>query len=70
MWLRKKLVETTKPGYTHIIVPRDLRRRLKEEARRRGLSISKLIQLLLDQSINTGINTSKEGGKLRRLLVF
>ena len=54
----------TKPGYTHIIVPRDLHRRLKEGAKRRGLSISKMIELLLEHGINTSINTLGEREKL------
>ena len=54
----------TKPSYTHIIVPRDLHRRLKEEAERRGLSISKLVRLLLEHGINTGINTPRKQEKL------
>ena len=41
-------MKMTKPGYTHIIVQKDLHRRLKEEAKRKGLSISKLIKLLLE----------------------
>ena len=54
----------TKPGYTHIIVPRDLHRKLKEEAKRRGLSISKMVRLLLEHGINTSINTLGEREKL------
>ena len=58
----------TKPGYTHIIVPIDLHRRLKEEAERRGLSISKLVRLLLEHGINTSINTLGEREKLENCL--
>ncbi|MEM1557794.1 MAG: hypothetical protein QXG12_04315, partial [Thermoproteota archaeon] len=50
----------TKPGYTHIIVPKTLHQKLKREAERRGLSISKLIEQLVDEyGINTGINTDR-----------
>ena len=43
----------TKAGYTHIIVPKTLHARLKALSQTRDVSIAKLIQTLLDQSINT-----------------
>jgi len=48
----------TKAGYTHIIVPRNLHAQLKDLAQAQGLSIARLIQNLLNHSINTGINTT------------
>ena len=47
----------TKPGYTHIIVPKHLHLKLKAAAKQHGLSINQLIAKLL-QNINTSINTA------------
>ena len=46
----------TKKGYTHIIVPTELHHTLKKMSKQRNVSISKLIE----QSINTSINTRQE----------
>ena len=43
----------TKLGYTHIIVPKPLHAQLRALAQSQGVSIAKLIQELLNQSINT-----------------
>ena len=43
----------TKPRYSHIIVPKPLHAQLRALAQSQGASIAKLIQELLNQSINT-----------------
>ena len=58
----------TKEGYTHIIVPKDLREILKREAKARDMSISQYITEILSQiqsikglvSDDSGINTLKK----------
>jgi len=45
----------TKPGYTHIIVPKQLHEDLKTLAEQNNLSIAQLITQLIN--INVGINT-------------
>ena len=53
----------TKPGYTHIIVPTELHKKLKTLAQQNHTSINQVITQLIninvnvDVSINTGINT-------------
>ena len=52
----------TKPGYTHIIVPKSLHHQLKALAQQNNLSISQLISQLINVNVNVnvnvGINTS------------
>ena len=52
----------TKPGYTHIIVPKDLHQRLKSLAEQNSLSISqlitKMVNINVNVNVNVGINTS------------
>ena len=48
----------TKPGYTHIIVPKDLHQQLKAFAEQNGTSISEFITHLMNTGINTSINTA------------
>ena len=56
----------TKPGYTHIIVPKPLHQQLKALAQQNNLSISKLIAAILNVNLNVGINTSINTTSLKK----
>ena len=49
-----------RPGYTCITIPRTLHQRLKEEARRRKVSIPQLISQLLSTSTSTSTHGNRE----------
>ena len=64
----------TKPGYTHIIVPKQLHENLKSLAEQNNLSIAQLITQLINinvnvnVSINTSINTVQLSTQKQSLL--
>ena len=52
----------TKPGYTHIIVPKDLHQRLKCLAEQNSLSISQLITKMVNINVNVNVNVGINTG--------
>ena len=51
----------TKPGYTHVLIPKSLHSVLKEKAKGQELSIGRYIQTLIENEATTAHNRAVTG---------